>query len=85
MIIGEIAEWDLRRNSAGAAVPVMKKRVFTVKTKALSRKKLGRREYLNDADTKGLMASLNRFFESTVEIPRIRVGGKQTIETLINE
>ena len=28
---------------------------------------------------------LNEYFETTVEIPRIRVGKKQTIETLINE
>jgi len=28
---------------------------------------------------------LNEFFESNIEIPRIRVGEKQTIETLINE
>jgi hypothetical protein len=28
---------------------------------------------------------LNIFFEATVEVPRIRIGKKQTIETLINE
>ncbi len=31
------------------------------------------------------MKKLNAFFESTVEIPRIKVGKKQTIETLISE
>lgn len=31
------------------------------------------------------MNNLNNFFESKVVIPRIRVGKKQTIETLINE
>lgn len=30
-----------------------------------------------------LMKQLNVFFESIVEVPRIRIGGKQTIETLI--
>ena len=29
--------------------------------------------------------ALNQFFDSRVEIPRIRVGEGQTIETLINE
>jgi hypothetical protein len=29
--------------------------------------------------------SLDNFFESFVEIPRLQVGKKQTIETLINE
>ena len=31
------------------------------------------------------MDQLNGFFESMVEIPRIKVGNRQTIETLINE
>jgi hypothetical protein len=31
------------------------------------------------------MDKLNDFFESMVELPRIRVGNRQTIETLINE
>ena len=31
------------------------------------------------------MKQLNAFFEATVEVPRIRIGKKQTIETLISE
>jgi hypothetical protein len=31
------------------------------------------------------MDQLNDYFESMVEIPRIKVGNRQTIETLINE
>jgi hypothetical protein len=31
------------------------------------------------------MKQLNKFFEAYVEVLRIRVGKKQTIETLINE
>jgi len=31
------------------------------------------------------MKKLNSYFESKVEIPRIKVGNRQTIETLINE
>jgi hypothetical protein len=31
------------------------------------------------------MYGLNELFESAIEIPRIRHGKKQTIETLINE
>ena len=31
------------------------------------------------------MTKLNTLFESTIEIPRIKVGKKQTLETLINE
>jgi len=31
------------------------------------------------------MTKLNTFFESSVKIPRIKVGKNQTIETLINK
>lgn len=56
-----------------------------MKTERLSRKRKGKREYLNDLQTRDFMKQLYRHFESKVEIPRIRVGKKQTIETLINE
>jgi len=58
---------------------------FIVKTKGLSRNKKGKRVYLNDVQTRDLMKQLNTFFESIVEIPRMRVGKRQSIETLINE
>ena len=45
----------------------------------------GQREYLNKASTKDFMSKLNAFFESIVEIPRVKHGRKQTVETLINE
>jgi CRISPR-associated protein Cas1 len=61
------------------------KKSFVTKCEVLSRRKIGKREYLNDYDSKGLMYGLNRFFESEIEIPRIRVGKRQTFETLINE
>jgi hypothetical protein len=49
------------------------------------RKKKTRRQYLNDRGTNNLLKKLNGLFETEVEIPRIKVGKKQTIETLINE
>jgi len=45
----------------------------------------GKREYLNDSQTQGLVKDLNLYFQSKVEIPRTRMGGKQEIETLISE
>ena len=51
----------------------------------MSAQKKGKREYLNDVETKSFTAELNRYFETHVEVPRIRVGERQTIETLINE
>jgi len=50
----------------------------------MSRTRKGKREYLIDSQTRGLMKLLNEYFECMVEIPRIKVGMKQTIETLIN-
>lgn len=60
-------------------------RDFVLKVEDLARDKKGKRVYLNDTQTRDLMKSMNKFFESEVEIPRIRVGDRQTIETLINE
>jgi hypothetical protein len=51
----------------------------------LSSQKKGKREYLNDVETKDFTAKLNNYFETVVEIPRIKVGERQTIETLISE
>jgi len=60
-------------------------RVFYKAGQLLYRKKIGKREYLNDLDSRKLMRRLNRLFESEVEIPRIRHGKKQTLDTLITE
>jgi hypothetical protein len=43
------------------------------------------RARMNDEQTRDLMRQLDKFFESYIEIPRMQVGKKQTIETLINE
>jgi len=32
-----------------------------------------------------MLRHLNRYLEGMVEIPRIRIGNRQTVETLINE
>jgi len=51
----------------------------------MSTKKIGKREYLKDSKTRDFTSKLNDYFEILVEIPRIRVGKRQTIETLIND
>jgi len=63
----------------------IKAKDFNVKTEELSRSKKAKREYLNDVKTRDLTNQLNNYFESNIEIPRIRVGKRQTLETLINE
>jgi len=50
-----------------------------------SRKRKGQREYLKKALAKDFMKKLNTFFESKVEIPRIKHGKRQTFGTLIIE
>jgi len=61
------------------------KRDFMFKSEKLSGQKRGKREYLNDNKTRDFITRLNNYFECYLEIPRIRVGQKQTIEILINE
>jgi len=61
------------------------KKDFTVKSESVSRKRRGKREYLNDAKTRRLMKELQEYFELKVEIPLIRHGMIQRIETIINE
>jgi CRISPR/Cas system-associated endonuclease Cas1 len=63
----------------------VKKRDFITKAESPTRKRKGKREYLNNSDTDDFMRGLNGFFESMVEVKRIRNGGRQTLETLINE
>lgn len=63
----------------------LRKKDFVMKHESRSRKRKGKREFLNDSLTNELMRELNAYLESKVEVPRIRHGSKQTLETLINE
>jgi len=63
----------------------LRKKDFTTKAESVSRKRKGKREYLNGSQTRHLMKQLDAFFETIVEVPRIRIGKRQTFETLINE
>jgi len=51
----------------------------------LTRKKKGKREYLNGSKTRELIRELYDLFESMVAVPRIRIGKRQSVETLIRE
>jgi len=68
-----------------SVVRALNQRILRLKTENLARNKRSKRAYLNDTETKDLMRKLNEFFESKIEVPRIRVGKQQTVETLINE
>lgn len=61
------------------------KRDFVMKDERTTRKRRGKREYLNGSMTRELERGLNDLFERMVEVPRIRHGSRQTLETLIDE
>jgi len=63
----------------------LKPKDFVLKTEWFSVERLGKRQVLNREKTKELTERLNDYFERKIEIPRIKHGNKQTIETLINE
>ena len=44
---------------------------FTTKVENVARKRKGKREYLNDKETRELMKELYNYFNSMVEVPRI--------------
>jgi CRISPR-associated protein Cas1 len=63
----------------------LKPKDFVVKGERTMRKRWGKREYLNASRTRELERGLEELFEGMVEVPRIRHGSRQTLETLINE
>jgi CRISPR-associated protein Cas1 len=60
------------------------KRDFVYKTVKKTNKK-GKREYLADEKTNRFTSELNNYFLTTVDVPRLKVGKRQKIESLINE
>lgn len=58
---------------------------FVLKSEDYSSSKKGKRHYLNQEKNRELVNGLNRYFEKRVEIPRIKRGKKQELETLMNE
>lgn len=58
---------------------------FILKDEDFGYRRKGKREYLNDVKSRAFLKELDRYFESMVEVPRIRKGNRQMLETLINE
>jgi CRISPR-associated protein Cas1 len=63
----------------------LSKRDIVLKEEDYSRNKKGKREYLKKQENSDFIKKLNKHFTSIVEVPRIRVGERQEVETLINE
>jgi len=64
---------------------IIKKKDFIMKSEELTKNKIGYRMFLNDLKTDELMEELNKIFDRVVNIPALKHGEKQTIETLINQ
>jgi CRISPR-associated protein Cas1 len=63
----------------------LKPRDFKLKDEDFSSNRKGKRQYLNDRMQREYLKKLNAYFMSKVEVPRIRKGEHQEIETLISE
>jgi hypothetical protein len=61
------------------------KKDFFVVTDFMMRLKMGKRIHLCEYETDSLAEGLNILFENEVDIPRIKHGKKQTLDTLISE
>jgi len=58
---------------------------FVLKDEDCSANRKGKRQYLSEEKNKDLLNYLDKYFEKRVAVPRMRRGGYQEIETLINE
>jgi CRISPR-associated protein Cas1 len=63
----------------------MRKKDFVVVTDFMMRLRMGKRIHLCEYEADNIADGLNNLFEREVEIPRIKHGNKQTIDTLIGE
>jgi len=63
----------------------IKKKDIVLKSEKSVRKKVGKREYLSDSKTRDMRRAFYRYLERKVDIPRIKHGKRQSIETLISE
>jgi CRISPR-associated protein Cas1 len=58
---------------------------FTLKHETYAGNKFGKRQYINETKNREFLNRLSLYFETKVDLPRIRRGEHQEIETLINE
>jgi CRISPR-associated protein Cas1 len=58
---------------------------FTLKDEFYGSNRKGKREYLKEDKSRTFLKELNKYFMTTVEVPRMRRGKRQEFESLINE
>ena len=64
---------------------MLRKSDFVLKEEIVSSSRKGKRQYLRKKENTDFIKKLNKHFTSIVEVPRMKVGDRQEIETLINE
>jgi len=63
----------------------LRKKDFVIVTDFMMRLKMGKRVHLCEYEANSLAEGLNQLFERKIEVPRIKHGKTQTIDTLISE
>ncbi len=61
------------------------KKDFMLVTDFMMHLKMGKKIHLKEYETDSLAGDLNAFFDRMVDVERIKVGNRQTIDTLIGE
>ena len=56
-----------------------------VKIEKSVRNKIAKRQYLSDSKTRDMRNAFYNYLEQKVDVPRIKHGNRQSIETLISE
>jgi CRISPR-associated protein Cas1 len=64
---------------------MLRKSDLVLKEEICSPSRRGKRHYLRKQENNDFTRKLNKHFTSIVEVPRMKVGDRQEIETLINE
>jgi len=63
----------------------LRKKDFVLVTDFMMHLKMGKKIHLKEYEADSLAEDLNAFFDSMVEVERIKVGNWQTVDTLIGE
>ena len=64
---------------------MLRKSDLVLKEETVSPSRKGKRHYLRKKENTEFIKKLNYLFTSVVEVPRMKVGDRQEIETLIKE
>jgi CRISPR/Cas system-associated endonuclease Cas1 len=63
----------------------LRKKDFVLVTDFMMHLKMGKKIHLKEYETDNLAHDLNAFFDHMVDVERIKIGKRQTIDTLISE